>query len=98
MSLIIFREACAIIKELDNNTYQHEKKTIPKFVKLAPSTRTLNKLVFDFDRKHETGRQTIKKTFGEKESKNKNYAEFRQKIKDKYNYDISDCNFEEEKI
>lgn len=91
-----FREACAIIKELDNKTYNHEKNTIPKFVKLAPSTRTLNKLVFDFDRKHETGRQTIKQTFGEKESKNKNYAEFRQKIKDKYNYDIGNYNFEEE--
>jgi hypothetical protein len=93
-----FREACAIIKELDNNTYQHEKNTIPKFVKLAPSNRTLNKLVFDFDRKHETGRQTIKQTFGEKESKNKNYAEFRLKIKDKYNFDIGEYEFEEEDI
>ena len=90
-----FREACVVIKELDNNTYTYEKNVIPKFVTLTPSPRTPNKLVFNFDRKHETGRQTIKQTFGEKESKNKNYEEFRIKIKDKYTYDIGEYEFEE---
>lgn len=85
-------EAKKILIDLDNKEFKKIKKN-PDYVQCKECNRNKNNFIFIFDRRLNGERQNLKLSFNKNSDKNIVYKDFRDKIKEKYNYDTGSFYF-----
>ena len=78
-------EAKKILIDLDNKEFNKIKKN-PDYIQCKECNRNKNNFNFIFDRRLNGERQNLKLSFNKNSDKNIIYQEFRDKLKEKYNY------------
>ena len=88
------KEAKKILIDLDNKEYIQEKKN-PNYIQLQECKRNDKNYIFVFDRRTNDERQNLRYSFLKTENKNINYQIFREKIKEKYDFEAEEFTYDD---